>query len=184
MTSQDQSPTGPTGGSGGVKAGGKIQAENIVTGVQIQGAEAETAQKLLAVTQQLRSGGVEAAQDIIAKNIVTGFQYLGQGSAGLTREQFQQELAALREQLAQAVAAREIEDEYEAEDAQKAVERAVEQSQAGQPVGEKITKQLETAATIIEGAAKAAQAAGKFGATVIKLAPVAMALARLAGIWG
>jgi hypothetical protein len=167
--------------SGGVKAGRNIRADNIVTGVQVQGGEAETARALLALAQNIQSGGVEAARDIIAKNIVTGFQYLGQGGSDLSREQFVKELAALREQLAQAIAAREIEDEYEAQDAQKALERALEQSQAEQPVAEKISKQLDALTQIITGAAQTAQAAGKFGATVLKLAPIVAALTQLAG---
>lgn len=174
--------TDSTPSTGSVKAGGKIQADNIVTGTQIQGADAETAQKLLESARQIKSGTVEAVQDIIAKNIVTGFQYLGQGG-DLSREQFEKELAAVREQLAQAIAASEIADEYEAEDAQKAIERAIEQTQAEQPAAEKITKQLETAATIIEGAAKTAEAAKNFGAKVIKLAPVVLGLAKVAQLF-
>jgi hypothetical protein len=172
-------PTEPVFRSGGIKAGGNIQADNIVTGVQVQGADADTARALLALAQNIQTGSVEAVKDIIAKNIVTGFQYLGQGGGELTREQFQQELAALRQQLGQAIAAGEIEDEYEAEDAQKAIDRAIQQSQAEQPVAEKIAQQLDAATTIIERAAKTTQAAGKFGATVIKLAPIAAALKQL-----
>ncbi|MCP4361192.1 MAG: hypothetical protein GY796_24555 [Chloroflexi bacterium] len=174
MTTQESTPS-----SGGVKAGRNIQADNIVTGVQIQGAEAETAQKLLESAQQIKSGSVEAVQDIIAKNIVTGFQYLGQGGQ-VTRQQFDQELAAVREQLAEAIAANEIEDEEEAEDAQTAVKRAIKHTQAEQPASEKITKNLSKAAEIIEGAAKTAEAAKNFGAKVIKLVPVVLGLAKIA----
>ncbi len=168
--------------TGGVKAGGSIQAENIVTGVQAQGGDTEMAQKFLDAAQQLKSGGVEAAQDIITRNIVTGFQYLGHNGQ-LSREQFEQELVALRAQLAQAIQANEIEDAYEAEDVQQAVERAIEQTQAEQPEASKISGQLEKAATIIESAAKTAQAAKMFGATIIKLAPVVMGLVKAAELF-
>jgi hypothetical protein len=100
--------------TGGVKAGGKIEAENIVTGTQFQGADAETARALLALAREIETGSVEAVQDIIAKNIVTGFQYVGQGGTAPNQEQFQQELAALRAQLAQAVQAGEIAKAYDA----------------------------------------------------------------------
>ncbi len=86
------------------------------------------------------------------------------------------------QQLAQAVKAGEIAEAYDAEDAQKAVDRAVEQSQAQKPAAEKITPQLEHAAKIINQAATAAESAGKFQAAVIKLAPVATALYRLASM--
>ena len=86
--------------TGSVRAGRDLKADNIVTGVQVQGADAETARALLELARELESGSVEAVQDIIAKNIVTGFQYMGQGGTAPNLEQFQQELAALRAQLA------------------------------------------------------------------------------------
>ncbi|HEY7496080.1 MAG TPA: hypothetical protein VIH59_33880 [Candidatus Tectomicrobia bacterium] len=104
--------------TGGVRAGGRIEADNIVTGVQVQGADAKTARSLLALAREIESGSVEAVQDIIAKNIVTGLQYIGQGGTAPNLEQFRQELAALRAPLAQAG---EIAEAYDAEDAQKAV---------------------------------------------------------------
>ena len=161
---------------------GNIKADNIVTGVQVQGGDAETARTQLALAREFESGSVEAVLDIIAKHIVTGFQYVGQGGTAPNQEQFQKELAALREQLAQAVKAGEIEDAYEAEDAQKAVDRAVEQTQAQKPAAEKIVPHLDRAATIINKAGTVAESAGKIQAAVIKLAPVATALYRLASV--
>ena len=67
--------------TGGVRAGRDLKADNIVTGVQVQGADADTARALLALARDLRhSGSVEAVQDILAKNVVTGLQYIGQGA--------------------------------------------------------------------------------------------------------
>jgi len=112
--------------------------------VQAQGADAETARALLALARDFQqSGSVEAVQDIIAKNVVTGLQYIGQDSTTPIREQFQQELTAVRAQLARAVQAGEIADTYAAEDAQKAVTRAIEQTQTEKPLAEKITPHLE-----------------------------------------
>jgi hypothetical protein len=171
------------GRSGGVRAGRDLKAENVVTGVQVQGADAETARQLLALVPRLDSGSVEAVQDLIATNVITGLQYLGQGGTEPNREQFQRELAALREQLTQAIAAGEIAEPYDAEDAHKAVERAVEQSQAPEASAGKIAPHLERAATIITRAATVAESAGKFQAAIIKLAPVAMALKKLVGLF-
>jgi hypothetical protein len=181
--SQPSSPDNiPRPRTGGVRAGRKIEAENIVTGTQVQGADAETARALLELAREIESGSVEAVQDIIAKNVVTGFQYIGQGGTTPNLEQFQQELVALREQLAQAVKAGEIADTYDAEDAQKAVDRAIEQTRAQPPAAEKVTSHLERAATIITKAGTVAESVGKVQALVIKLAPVATALGRLASM--
>ena len=182
MSQTSPSNDTPRTRTGGVRAGGRIEADNIVTGAQVQGADAETARALLALARELESGSVEAVQDIIARNIVTGFQYIGQGGTPPNLEQFQQELAALRAQLAEAVKAGEIADAYDAEDAQKAVDRAVEQSQAQKPAADKITPQLDRAVKIINQAATAAESAGKLQAAVIKLAPIATALYRLASL--
>jgi hypothetical protein len=168
--------------TGGVRAGRDLKADNIVTGVQVQGADAETARALLALAREIESGSVEAVQDIIVKNVVTGFQYLGQGGTAPNLEQFQQELAALRAQLAQAVQAGEIDDAYEAEDAQKAIDRAIEQTQAQKPAAQKILPHLDRAATIINKAGTVAESVGKIQAVVIKLAPIAAALHRLASV--
>jgi hypothetical protein len=181
--SQTSSPdNSPRPRTGSVRAGGKIEAENLVTGAQVQGADAETARGLLGLAREIESGSVEAVQDIIAKNVVTGFQYIGHGGSTPNLAQFQQELAALREQLAQAVKAGEIADTYDAEDAQKAVDRAIEQTRAQPPTAEKVTPHLERAATIINKAATVAESVGKIQALVIKLAPVATALGRLASM--
>lgn len=171
--------------TGGVSAGRNIKAENIVIGVQVQGADADTARALLALARDFQhTGSVEAVQDIMAKNLVTGLQYIGQGGSTPDREQFRQELTAVRAQLTQAVQAGEIEGTYDAEDAQKAVDRAIEQTQAEQPVAEKITTQIERATTIVDKAAVMAESIGKFQAVVIKLAPALAALKQLAGfLW-
>jgi hypothetical protein len=74
--SEPASPDRPHGRSGGIKAGHDLKAENIVTGVQVQGADAETARELLALVPVLDSGSVESVRALIATNVVTGFQYL------------------------------------------------------------------------------------------------------------
>ena len=182
QTPPPQTPSGLRTGS--IKAGGKIQADNVVTGIQIQGGDAAIARACLDAAQALQqTGSIEAVQDIIAKNVVAGLQYIGQAGTPPNIEQFQRELAALREQLQQAIQAREIADPYEAEDAQKAVDRAIEQTTTEKPVAERISTQLDRASTIITKAATAAEAAEKFQAGVIKLAPVVAALQKLASMF-
>jgi hypothetical protein len=182
--SQTPPPQTPSGlRTGSIKAGGKIQADNVVTGIQVQGGDAATARACLDAAQALQqTGSIEAVQDIIAKNVVAGLQYIGQDGTSPNVEQFQRELAALREQLQQAIQAKEIADPYEAEDAQKAVDRAIEQTHTDKPVAERLSTQIDRASTIITKAATAAAAAEKFQAGVIKLAPVAVALQKLASM--
>ena len=182
--SETSSPHTPGGRrTGNVRAGRNLQADHVVAGIQIQGGDAATARACLDAAQALQqTGSIEAVQDLIAKNVVTGLQYIGQDGTTPNVEQFQRELAALREQLQQAIQAREIADPYEAEDAQKAVDRAIEQTHTDKPVAERISTQIDKASTIITKAATAAEAAEKFQAGVIKLAPVAVALQKLASM--
>ncbi len=113
---------------------------------------------------------------------MTGLQYVGQDGAEPRREQFQQELHALWDQLVQAITAGEIPAAYDAEDAQRALDRALEQTQVQAPVAEHITAQLDRAATIINQAATVAESAGQFQAAVMKLAPIVTVLQRLASL--
>lgn len=168
--------------SGGVRAGRDIKADTINTGVELQGADAETTRELMQLAQRFESGGVEAVRDVIAKNINTGFRYIGQGGTEPTREQFLQELAALREQLSAAIQAGEIADRYDAEDAQRAVDRSIDEAQAPEPQADVISNQLDRVSNIITKTAKAAEAAGKLKEAFGKLVPVATGLAKLAGM--
>ena len=59
------------------------------------------------------------------------------------REQFRQELAALREQLARAIEDVEFADAYVAQDAESAVERAAEQAETQPAAKDRIAGQLE-----------------------------------------
>src|SRR5262245_9495885 len=74
LKAQTPPPQAPSGlCTGSIKAGGKIQADNVVTGIQIQGGDAATARACLNAAQALQqTGSIEAVQDIIAKNVVTG----------------------------------------------------------------------------------------------------------------
>ena len=113
-----------------------IQADNVVSGTQIQDADPETIRALSPLAEHLQGGAIHA-ESITATNVVSGLQYIGQGGSAPTRTQVQQELVALREQLAQAVKAGEIPDAYQAQDAQQAIERAIEQSQTPAPVAQR-----------------------------------------------
>lgn len=185
MSETPTSPPREGSRTGSIKAGGTIRADTIVTGTQIQGGDAATVQAILAVQRTFQqTGSIEAVQDIIARNIVTGLQYIGQNNTPPTVEQFQRELGAVQRQLQQAIQDKEIADPDEAEEATRAVERAMEQSKAEKPVAERISSRLDSASTIITKAATAAEAAEKLQAGVIKLAPILTLLRQLVpGLW-
>ena len=182
MTHPSQPDDQPRFRAGRLKAGGRLEADTIIIGAQIEGADAETTRALLDLATRFDSGDVEVAQDIIAKHVVTGLHYLGHGDTEFSRQQFQQELTALRQQLAHAIAAGEIADEEDAEDAQKAVDRAIKHTQVEAPIAEKITTHLDRASTVLTQAASVAESAGKVQAAVIKLAPLVKVLKGLVGL--
>ncbi len=142
--------------------GGNLTAENIVTG-----GHQTNVQYGDRVTQIGSSGPVTAGTS-------------SGGDVEATREGFKQQLAELQTHLAQAIEADEFEDDYEAEDAKTALARVAEQAAGDSPASDKITGQLERATTILTKSSDTAQAAGKLGSAVIKLAPMAMTLKELA----
>ncbi len=166
--------------TGGIHAK-RIKADNIVDGVQVQGGDAEIAKAAMELAKELQTGGIRA-EEIIAKNLVEGFQYIGKDGNPPDIAQFRQELAALQKQLTQAIQSGEFEDAYDAEDAQKALDRAAEQANQDTPVAEKVIAQLDKAAKIIAKVGEAAQSAGKAGLILIKLAPIAAGLKKIAEI--
>ena len=86
----------------------RIGAENVVSGTQIQGGDAQTATSLIQLAQAIHRGDIRA-DEIKARNLVSGLQYIAD-PAQASVEDLRNELAALRTQLEQAIAAQEISD--------------------------------------------------------------------------
>ncbi len=179
------SPPEPPAASGSGFRGGSIkakniQARNVNAGVSIEGPDPAAIQATGGLLQNFQAGDIEASEDLtVTGEINVGLNVGGSGEAGPTLEQLRHELAELRAMLQQAIEAGEFADAYEAEDTQKAVDRAIEQAQAEPPATEKISGQLERAASLIDRAAQTAQSAGKLGATVLKLGPALAGLKRM-----
>ena len=53
----------------------RIEADNVVSGVQMQGADAQTAAALIHLAQAIRQGHINA-DEIKARNLVSGLQYI------------------------------------------------------------------------------------------------------------
>src|SRR5215469_9842041 len=98
---------------GGIQAK-HIEADNVVSGVQIQGGDAQTASSLIQLAQSIRQGKI-SAEEIKAHNLVSGLQYIAD-PAQATVEDLRHELLTLRSQLEQAIASQEFTDPADAQD--------------------------------------------------------------------
>ena len=82
-----------------------IEADNVVSGVQMQGGDAQIASSLIQLAQSIRQGKI-SAEEIKARNLVSGLQYIAD-PAQASVEDLRRELLALRTQLEEAIAAHE-----------------------------------------------------------------------------
>src|SRR6266566_7194288 len=156
----------------------RIEAENVVSGTQMQGGDAQTAAALVQLAQAIRRGDIHA-DEIKARNLVSGLQYIAD-PAQANVEDLCRELAALRTQLEQAIAAQEIPDAADAEDARESLAAAETELSKPEPHGNRVLRKLDEFSQIITRSAETADGAGKIGALVIQLAPVAAALWQIA----
>ncbi len=162
---------------GGISAR-RIEAENVVSGAQIQGGDAQMAAAAVQLAQAIRRGDIRA-DEIKARNLVSGLQYIADpAQAGV--DDLRRELAALRTKLEQAIAAQEFSDPADAEDATESLATAETELVKPQPNGNRVLRKLDEFSQIITRSAETADAAGKLGALVIRLAPLAATLWQVA----
>ncbi len=165
--------------TGGVRAGGKIKADHIITGVDIEGAiDDETLQAALQVMQKLSTGEVTATGDITAKNIVTGLRYLNPDSP--TPADFVAEVKALREQLDQAIAAEEITSDTEAKYARRALDEAAEMAQEEEPLKDILIGRIKEFLNIATKASETFITLDKAAPIIAKTIPTALLLIQMA----
>ena len=162
---------------GGIHAR-RIEAENVVAGVQMQGGDGQTASELVQLAQSIRQGKI-SAEEIKARNLVSGLQYIAD-PAQATVEDLRRELLALRTQLEEAIASHEFSDPVDAQDAQDSLATAETELAKSQPNGNRVLRKLDEFSQIITRSAETADAAGKLGALVIRLAPLAAAIWQVA----
>lgn len=165
--------TGDQSNVGGIRAN-RIEAENVVQGMQQLGGDLSQAADAVALAEALSRGSI-TADSIQAQNVVAGFQYIA-NPAQATPDELRQEVAALQRQLAEALAAGEIEANADMADAQNALAAAETELAAAQPPGSRIVRKLKEAAEILTTSAKTADAARQTGLALVKLAPVAAVL--------
>ncbi|MCA9873662.1 MAG: hypothetical protein KC441_08405 [Anaerolineales bacterium] len=169
--------TGDSGRVGGIQAH-TIKAENVVQGMQQIGGAAADSADLVELAKALGSGSIKA-DSIEAQNVVAGLQYIADPSRA-TPDELRQEIAALQQQLAAAIAAGDFANTGDAEDVQSDLAAAEKELAAPEPQGSRVVRKLKAATEILTESAGTAQAAGKVGIALIKLAPVAAALYQIA----
>ncbi len=162
---------------GGIRAS-RIEAESVVDGVQMQDGKVEDASQLIELAQAIQGGGI-TANEIKAGSVVSGLQFLT-GKPPENHADLRREVAALRQQLEQAIADGEVENAGDAEDVTEALDKAEAELEKPAPEGRRVVRKLKAAAEILTGVAETAHAAHDVGLKVIKLAPVAAALYQLA----
>src|SRR5258708_2814365 len=131
---------------GGIRAR-KIQADNVVEGVQMQGGDAQQAAALVSLAQAIRRGEI-SADEIQARNLVSGLQYIADPNKATT-EDVRQELAALRAKVDAVIAAQEIPDQADAEDMKESLETAEKELAKPQPNGQRVLRKLDEPHTIL-----------------------------------
>ena len=99
-----------------------IEAENVVSGVQIQGGDARSAAALIQLAQAIQRGDI-GAEEIKARHLVSGLQYIAD-PAQASAQDLRRELLALRTQLEQAIVSQEFSDPADAQDAQESLATA------------------------------------------------------------
>ena len=159
---------------GGIHAR-RIEAENVVAGVMASPEALQHAGELVKLARAIAQHGIHA-DTIKAQNVVSGV-YI---PTARTTDELRQEVTQLRAQVQAAIAAGELADEADAADVQQALQTAETELAKPAPKGERVARKLQEVAEVLTGAAEAATAAGKVGQAVIKLAPVAMMLWKLA----
>jgi len=173
---QSQPAAGQTQ-AGGIRAG-RIEADNVIVGVQQLGGSPADAAGAVALAEALRQGSI-TADSIQAQNVVAGFQYIAD-PAQATAGELRQEVARLRRQVTAAVADGEMEQSADVDDVLEALEKAETELAKDEPQGGRIIRKLKEASDIFTEGARTAEAARKAGQAVVKLAPAVAALYQIA----
>jgi hypothetical protein len=162
---------------GGIQAG-RIEADNVVQGMQQIGGDLSQAAEVVILAKALSYGGI-TAESIQAQNVVSGFQYIADPNRA-TPDELRREIGHLRQQLAEALAEAELDASADTADAAEALAKAEEELGQSEPQGRRIVRQLKTAAEILTETVQTAEAAQKAGQALLKLAPAAAALYQIA----
>lgn len=168
--------TGDGGQTGGIRAN-RIEAENVVQGMQQLGGDLSQVADVVKLVEAISKGGI-TADNILAKNVVSGLQYIA-NPAQATPEELRKEVAQLRQELNAALASGET-PPPDVTDAQEALKTAESELTQEKPRGNRVVQKLRETTELLTESTKTANAAGQLGKTLIKLAPVAAVLYQIA----
>lgn len=155
-----------------------IKADNVVQGIQQLGGDLSDSAGLVALAEALRQGRI-TADSIEAQNVVAGFQYIADPTH-TTPDELRQEIKQLQQQLAKAIREGELAETADVTDAQEALDKAEKELKQEKPEGNRVIRKLKEATDVLTQSAHVAEAAGKVGLAVIKLAPIAATLYQIA----
>lgn len=155
-----------------------IKADNVVQGIQQLGGALSDSAGLVALAEALSQGRI-TADSIEAQNVVAGLQYIAD-PARTTPDELRREINQLQQQLAKAIREGELAETADVADAQEALDRAEKELKQEKPEGGRVVRKLKEVTDVLTQSARVAEAAGKVGVMVIKLAPIAAALYQIA----
>ncbi len=163
--------------SGGIRAA-KIEAEHVVSGLQQHGGRLTPSDELSKLVEVAKAGGI-TADTIKATTVVSGVQYLAVDQIS-SSDQLKAEVDKLQQQLTDAIAANEIPNDGDAEDAADAIEKTAAELKKPEPTGNRIVRKLGELKEILERSAEVAESAGNSGLKIIRLIPIAAGLLKAA----
>ncbi len=121
-------------------------------------------------------GGGTVQADNIAGNSIT----IGNQDVPATSEAFAEQVEALQKLLKQAIKQSEFRDMRDAKTAVEDLQDVIEEIQSPQPRRRRLTRRLEDVAETLNLSAQVADSMGNVGAAVLKAAPIAAGLIKLA----
>ena len=165
--------TGDQNKVGGIQAK-TIIADNVVQGFQQVGGDLSNATDTVVLAEALSNGRI-TADSIEAKNVIAGFQYIA-NPADATADELRQEVVALKEQVAEAIAAGDVEESGTIKDVQSALTIAETELEKEEPDGNRVVRKLKEAAELLTTASTMVDAVRETGISLLKFAPVAATL--------
>jgi hypothetical protein len=154
----------------------RIEADNVVDGVQVVGEVSET-RELVALAREVISGGIDV-DDLCARNVVTGLQIIRDPSRATVTE-LRREVLALESRLLAIQPGPDAEVTAELAAARGDVATARAELEGAQPDAGVVLPRLRSAAELVTTVADTTEAAGR---TVEGIATIATALAAVGAI--
>lgn len=146
-----------------------IVSENVVSGIQIKVGDAQSAAAFVRLAQAIQRGDI-SVEEIKICHLISGLQNIA-NSTKAKMEELDRKLLALRTKLELRLAAQEIPDTADAEDARESLTIAEDELAKLQPLGNRVLRKLDAFGYNVT--CNGQTPTGKLGAMAIQLAPLA-----------